>query len=483
MVLQRGKPVHIWGEAAPGEKVTVAFREQTKTATANDEGRWSVKLDPLKAGGPDTFTVSGANELALKDVLVGEVWIGSGQSNMAGGVGSYAKNDEVLAKLAEGSYPQLRLHRGGANRWDVATPEANQRFSALLFAFGQRLQEDLDVPVGLILGAVGGTPSGRWMTADMFAADEQAQAVIKAAAAGDNYEQRLAQHEKALAAWAAKVEEAKQLKKRAPRKPLPPAKVGEVQGGVMGDLYNRFIAPVEGFTIAGVLWDQGEAGTRIQGLDQFYAMGALIGGWRRVWDQGEFPFLYVQKPSGGGCAWDYENPITRKGDAFSPQPSAPPKSNGGLYRELHISIMRHPNTAMVTARDLGASIHPSNKSGYGQRGAQVAAGFVYEKEVEIYGPIYSSHQVKDNAIVLEFTHVGEGLAARHSEQLQGFQIAGEDKVFHWGTAKIEGDTIVVSSDKVKEPVAVRYAWAQRAPWANLFNKNGLPALAFRTDTE
>ena len=231
----------------------------------------------------------------------------------------------------------------------------------------------------------------------------------------------------------------------------------------------------------GVLWDQGESGTAIMGVDQYTLMGALIRGWRKDWGQGDFPFLYLQKPSGGGPAWDPANAVTKQANAYAAAPPNVPAANDGSYRELHIRILGYPQTAMVTASDLGSGVHPTNKSGYGERAARVALGVAYGKNVEYYGPLYASHVIDGAKIRLHFTHVGQGLAFKHGEALKGFAIAGEDKKFHWATAVIEGDTVVVTSDLVAKPVAVRYAWASQHPWANLFNKDGLPAQTFRTD--
>ena len=432
MVLQREMAAPVWGTASAGEAITVSIDGQTQSTKANNEGNWSLKLKPLKAGGPHTLSVVGSNSVEFKDVLVGDVWIGSGQSNMAGGVSGYAKGDEVLAKVAAGTYPQLRLCRGKGGNWQESNPQTNNGYSALLFAFGQQLQQDLDIPVGLILGAVGGTPSGRWLTDEMLA----------------NYE---------------------------------PTKAFKADRG--GDLYNQHILPVVPYGIRGVLWDQGESGTAIKELDQFTTMGALIGGWRDVWGQGEFPFLYVQKPSGGGCAWDKSNPTTRMAEDFAALPANPPQANAGNYRGHHVRIMQHPATAMVTARDLGSGIHPRNKSGYGHRAAQVALGFAYDQEVEIYGPIYDSHKIEGDTIRIEFKHVGTGLATKYGDGLQGFAVAGADGKYHWAKATIDGNTVVVSSSQVPEPIVVQYAWDKSAPWANLFNKNGLPALAFSTSQD
>lgn len=481
MVLQREMAVPVWGQAAPDEQVTVRFRDQTRTATADKDGRWSVRLESLTAGGPDKLTVAGSHTVTLDDVLVGEVWVGSGQSNMAGGVGGYAKGDEGLAKLAARTYPQLRLCKGSGGGWRVADEAGIAGFSALLFAFGQPLHEALDVPVGLIVGAVGGTPSGRWLTPEMLAADAACQEALRKFSATYDYDRQLAQHERAMAEWKKAADAAEKEGKKPPRAPAKPGRPGDLRGGRVGDLYEQHIQPVVGFGIRGVLWDQGESGTALEGLGQFVTMGALIRGWRTAWNQGAFPFLYVQKPSGGGCAWDPADPVTCKAEPFAALPAKPPQGEEGRYREEHIRIRQHPQTAIVTSTDLGSGVHPVNKSGYGQRAARVALGFAYGRKVEICGPVYDSQVVEGKAVRVKFRHVGQGLAQRHGERLQGFQIAGDDRVFHWADATIDGDTVVVSSSQVAQPVAVRYAWSNQSPWANLFNQDGLPALTFCTD--
>jgi len=479
MVLQRDQPVAVWGQAAPGEKVIVKIRDQEKTTTADQDGAWSLKLDPLKTGGPDKLTVSASNSVTIDDVLVGEVWIGSGQSNMEGTVSGYAKGDEVLAKLATASYPKLRLSRRGG-KWMEATGQTIKGFSAILFAFGQKLQQELDVPVGLMVGAVGGTPSGRWLTEEMLKNDTACQELIRKLSAAHDEDADKKKYQAALAKWEKDAEQAKNDGKKAPPKPLPPLKPGQIRGKA-GDLYLQNIRPMVPYTIRGVVWDQGESGTAIQGIDQFTLMGSLIKGWRAEFKQPGFAFIYIQKPSGGGCAWDVKNPMTSKGEAFAPQPANVPGFNDGLYRETHVRISSYPHTAMAISSDLGPGVHPSNKSGYGQRATQVALGMVYGKKLEYSGPVYDSHTVEGSKVRLKFTHVGQGLTARHGDRLQGFLIAGEDRVSHWAKAEINDNTVVVSSDKVTKPTAVRYAWSQQHRWANLFNKDGLPAQTFRTD--
>jgi len=274
--------------------------------------------------------------------------------------------------------------------------------------------------------------------------------------------------------WKARVKAAKLAGTKLPNKPRAP-----VKSEASGDQFIRRLGLVPPYAIRGVLWDQGEAGTNIAGVDQFTAMGALIKGWRKIWGE-DFPFIYVQKPSGGGCAWDKSDPVTSQASDFTTDLSQKIRGGSGKYRELHISIMQHPNTFMATSSDLGHFTHPSNKSGYGMRACRVALGAVYKKDIEIYGPIYDSHKIEGTTIRISYKHIGKGLAFKGGEKLQGFQLAGDDGVFNWADAKIDGNTVVLSCKKVAKPMVARYAWAGRCPWANLFNKDGLPALAFET---
>jgi sialate O-acetylesterase len=249
-----------------------------------------------------------------------------------------------------------------------------------------------------------------------------------------------------------------------------------------GDLYKRFIEPKAPYGIRGVLWDQGESKVQIPGVDQYTAMNALITGWRKVWGQGDFPFLHVQKPSGNGCAFDPANPINKGAKPFSPTlPGAHTTKPASLTYQLdHIRIGTLKNAPLVTAVDLGTGIHPACKSGYGERAARVALGFTYGKDVAISGPVYQSHTVANGKIRVKFDHVGKGLTARHADEIQGFAIAGEDGKWTWAKAAIDGDDIVVSSPDVAAPVHVQYAFSKDQSYANLFSKDGLPALMFTT---
>jgi sialate O-acetylesterase len=486
MVLQREVAAPIWGTAAAGDVITVAFAGQTKTVTTNADGKWMVKLDAMPASAePRDLIITSTHQSQVTtrkctDVLVGDVWLGSGQSNMAGAVRTFRGNDQGLQKtLAAAPYTRIRLLRSGLKGWQEAIPANVDAFSAILFAFGERLHKEIDVPVGLMLGAVGGTPSGFWLSEEMYRDDAACQAQVKEFAATYDFAKAMKGYERYMTAWKLNTEKAKESGARVGREPAKPKQAGECDG-VIGHLYAAHVQPYVPYAIRGVLWDQGEGGTGITGVDQFHVMGALIKGWRKAWNQ-EFPFIYVQKPSGGGTAWDLSNPTTKNANAFTAVPAGVPRDIDGVQREVHIKIQQHPNTAMVIGTDLGGMTHPTNKSGYAERAKQVALGFVYGQKVEISGPLYASHVVEGNKVRIKFTHVGQGLAARHSDKLQGFMIAGGDKKFVWADAVIDGDSIVVSSPAISNPAAVRYAWSSNAPWANLFNKDGLPAQTFRTD--
>lgn len=491
MVLQRGMAVPVWGTAAPGEKVTVAFAGQSKTATADDKGAWSVKLDSLQASAePRTLTIGSQK---IDDVLVGDVWVGSGQSNMDMVVASYTKGDPVLDEASKQTYQQLRLLRKDANAtWEQATPETNPKFSALLFSFGFPLQKELGVPVGLMVGAVGGTPSGFWLSDEMYRSDAACAEAVKKFAPTYKYDELVAKYavdkakfDEEFAKWKVIAEAAKKEGKEAPRPPRGPqpvGKAGETNSGKVGQLFEAYIRPYVGYGIKGVLWDQGESRTNIVGVDQVTLMGALIGGWRKAWGQGDFPFLYVQKPSGGGCAFDYAQPMNRLAEKFAPLPKTIPNTPDAEYSHVAFEqIMKYANTHMVISSDLGNGIHPPNKSGYGARAVQVALAVAYDKGNEYLGPQLASHSVQGDKVMLTFKHTGKGLAFKNGDKLQGFMIAGADKKFFWADARIDWASVFVSSKDVPNPVAVRYAWSNAFQWANLFNQDGLPAQPFRTD--
>lgn len=510
MVLQREMEVPVWGTALPGEKITATFSGKSASAVAGPDGVWRLKLGPFAANDqPGVMTLSSdrGDSVAIKDVLVGEVWIGSGQSNMQMRTASFiahpnapqvgtVPDKNLQAMVAGAPYPTVRLITTVANnnpippaelRWTAATGETLTYFSAELSAMGVTLSQKLNVPVGLMLAAIAGSPSCRWLTPAAIAEDPACRELLAKANATFSMEKEqakytaaLQKYEADLAAWNQLPEDQKKAKK-APGKPSVPVKPGEGQRWPVGDLHEQVLAPFIGYGIRGVLWDQGESGAMISSIDHNTLMAALIRSWRREWGQGDFPFVLVQKPSGGGCAFDEADPVFGwAADKFQPLP--PTASGRGDGREAMIKLASNPNSFLVPTSDLGGGLHPINKFGYGARGTRVILGAIYGQPLEWSGPFYDGSKVEGSKIRVHFTHTGQGLVFRNGEKLQGFAIAGADKKFVWADAQIEGNDVIVSSPTVPTPAFVRYAWDGAHPWANLFNKDGLPAPTFRTDS-
>ncbi len=471
MVLQRDMPVPIWGWAEPGEEVTVTVAGQTKTAITTADGKWIVKLDPLAAGGPHTMTIAGANTTTLEDILVGEVWLCSGQSNMAMTVGA-ARDAE--SEIASASFPQIRMatvaRQAAAEpqedcqvpAWQVCSPETVRGFSATAYFFGRHLHQHLNVPVGLINSSWGGTCIEAWTSKEALAQLESGRALIgKWAQMAAQYDPDAARqaYEKRLAEWEKTVKETPAGARR-PRKPAPPVHPSKNQNAP-GTLYNGMIAPLVPFAIRGAAWYQGERNSNSVSDAYEYRdeLPTLIGNWRGTWGQGEFPFLFVQLPNFAG----------KQPDALA------------LNRESMLLSLRTPNTGMAITIDIGESgnIHPKNKQDVGERLGLAARHVAYGEDVVSSGPVYRSARIADNEVILTFDHIGSGLVARDGE-LREFTIASEDGQFSPARAEIKGDTVVVSSEQVLEPVAVRYAWTSD-PRGNLYNREGLPASPFRTD--
>jgi sialate O-acetylesterase len=486
MVLQRGIPAPVWGTAKPGDTVTVEFAGQKKTATGDAAGAWKVVFDPLTASAePRTMTLtpsSGGVPARLEDVLVGDVWLGNWYNNT---VGSHLEHDKSLDAVAATIAPRLRtriLVEGQDTTWKRAEPASNAKFSAFLLPFAVALQTGSEVPIGLVAVSAFTPNASAWLSTEAFQDDAACQEQLAKMAAAYDEAKAQATYQADKAAW----EEAKKQVKvgenppPAPRKPVNP---GTVKRKFEGK-YQQLIKPLQPMAIRGAIWDFGD-NSGINGVDIDLVAGAVIRGWRKEWGQ-DIAFLYLPKPDGGGCAWDPKDPVTYMGDTFAPLPTAVPDAADGLTRGMYLRIRDVANTAMITTSDLGAGpalqpANPYNKTGYGTRAARVALGAFYGSKNEIYGPTYAAHAIEGNNIRITFTHVGQGLAFRPADKPQGFAVAGADKQFHWAKAVIDGDAIMVSSDRVPNPVAVRYAWADKHPWANLFNKDGLPALEFRTD--
>lgn len=480
MVLQRDMPLVVWGTADPAEEVAVTVAEQSKAATADGEGKWSVKLDALKAGGPYEMKIQGKNNtVQLRDVFAGEVWLCSGQSNMQMTV-SGVINKEV--EIASADHPKIRMltvdrktakepqHDCGG-KWQVCSPKTVAGFSAAGYFFGRELHKQLDVPVGLIDSSWGGTPIQAWTSTKAQAAEPELKPMIdQLMQQAKTYDpaKAMAQYEKQLAKWKQAVAQAKaEGTPRKGRQAQPPQKPQEPQLSpwAPGSLYNGMIAPLAPYAIRGAIWYQGEsnAGSKLYGLQ----MRTMIANWRGDWRKGDFPFLFVQLPN------------------FMAPQQKPSEPAGGwpLTREIFLKTLTAvPNTGMAVTIDVGEAndIHPRNKQEVGRRLAQWALAKTYGKDVVACGPLYKSMRVDGNKIVVEFDCVGGGLGARDGDKLKGFAIAGADKKFLWAEARIAGDTVVVSSPEIESPAAVRYAWANN-PDCNLINKAGLPASPFRTD--
>jgi sialate O-acetylesterase len=489
MALQQNMCVPIWGWADPGEAVTVCICNQTKSVCTCPDGKWIVKLSPMAAGGPHEMTVSGSNTIIIKNVLIGEVWVCSGQSNMEWVVNNslYANAEKEAAK-----HPSIRLFTVKKNvqdnpvsdctgKWVECSPASVGDFSAVGYFFGRTLYYQLQVPIGLIHTSWGGTPAEAWTTRATLEADPDLKPIMDryAKAKADdtqfNWDKKMAEYKRAqdtythdtLVKWNAAVEKAKAENKAPPPRPNGPrAPQHALNANSPASLYNGMIAPIVPYGIAGATWYQGESNAG-HAMQYRKLLPAMIRDWRNAWKQGDFPFMIVQLAN-------YNN--------GRPRPKDPEDSTWAELREAQtLTALHTTNTGQGLAIDIGEAgdIHPKNKQDVGLRLALSALKIAYHRNIVYSGPMYSSMSNEGNAIRLHFTHTDGGLVARDGE-LKGFSIAGDDKKFVWAKARMEGDSIVVSSDIVAKPVAVRYAWADN-PECNLYNKAGLPAVPFRTD--
>ncbi len=457
MVLQQGIDVPLWGWADEGETVTLQFQDQKVTSTTK-EGKWTVRLKPLKAGGPFTLTINGKNTIELKNILVGEVWICSGQSNMQWNL---RNTDNAEAEIAAAKYPMIRLFtvprlevdapvKDVKAAWIECSPETVVAFSAVGYYFGRDLHKARNVPIGLINNAVGGSPAESWMDGMVLKADGEYKEFFEA------YPGRMDQYEKALAKQKEDAEKAKAEGKPAPRAPGKP--------WLPSGLYNGMLAPLAPYAIKGTIWYQGESNaTRAYQYRRLFP--AMIRNWRDTWGQEDFPFLFVQLA------------------AFGPNSQNLGESDWAELREAQtMTLTSAPKTGMALAIDVGTydDIHPRNKQPVGARLALAARALAYGEKIVHSGPTYESMKVESAKVILSFKHMGGGLEARGGE-LKGFIIAGEDKIWRAAKAEIKGGQVIVSSAEVGKPVAVRYGWA-KYPESSLYNKEGLPASPFRTDT-
>lgn len=475
MVLQQGVTVPIWGKAGENETVSIEFCGQ-KVSTIAKEGKWFLKLKPLKSGGPFIMTIKGNNTIIVSNVLVGEVWVCSGQSNMARklGVQEYQPditdrqitvNDAVNFSHIRQYFVPLKgsetKYEDANSNWVVCDTNTVKDFTAVGYFFARDLSKrNKNVPVGLISSSWGGTPAQKWTSRAALESNPELKYIVgqydkSILTYPQDLEKYNSQKDSIMNSWKEKVEKAKSNGVKPPLKPN--VLVNPVLSGNCGGLYNAMIAPLIPYAIKGVIWYQGES-------DQFKAkqyqtlFPVMINDWRKEWNIGNFPFLYVQV-----APYEGMNPEIRESQL--------------------LCLKKTVNTAMSVTVDCGVAdkIHPPDKKTVGERLALAAEALAYNKKVAYSGPLYSSMQVKGNAIVLSFDHVNSGLVVK-GETLTDFVIAGADKKFVPAQAVIKGDKIIVSAEGISNPVAVRMGWSN-VPNVGLYNKNDLPASPFRTDVE
>jgi sialate O-acetylesterase len=475
MVLQQGQKNRVWGSADANEDVIVTIVGQRHQAKADDKGKWQVTLDALAIGGPHTLSITGKNKLAVEDVLVGEVWICSGQSNMQWEV-RQANDGDLEAKTAK--YPKIRLisvpqvgtqepQDDFKGKWEICSPETAGSFSAVGYFFGRQLHQTLDVPIGLIDDAWGGSACEAWVRRDLLEKDEKYKPLIaRWEQTEKNFDEPRAKaaFEKQRADYPAAVTKAKAEGKNPP---AAPRYNNLLTGNARpGNIYNGVLKPTIGYGIRGVVWYQGEsnASRAYQYRDLFPLM---IQSWRDEWKIGDFSFYWVQLAD------------------FMAEKTEPGDSGWAELREAQtLTMKRLPNTGEAVIIDLGEArdIHPRNKQDVAKRLARWALARDYGiSDIPYKSPQYKSMEKQSGKITLSFDHVGGGLYTFDTTSPVGFAIAGSDKKFVWADAKLVGnDQVEVSSEKVPEPVAVRYAWADN-PVCNVYSKEGLPLTPFRTD--
>lgn len=470
MVLQQKSTVALWGTADAGEAVTVTVGWQKKPlkTTADAQGRWLVRVPTGKAGGgPYTITVQGNNQLVISNVVLGEVWLCSGQSNMNFTVDRRAGWKTGIPNAAEimpqAQFPAIRMftvaqkvadtpQRDAEGRWVVCSPATVGDFSAVAYFFAQEIHQKTHFPIGLIHSSWGGTPAESWTRQDVLAQDPILAPTLT------HYEEGLKTYDADQAAY--KIQQAAYKEEQAadPKttRPAPVGPLAATSNKSPSKLYNGMIHPLIPYTLKGVIWYQGESNAD-RAAQYRRLFPALIASWRAEWQQPEMPFNFVQ--------------------------IAPHRSQNAEIRDAQLFTLRTvPRTGMVVTTDWGdsADIHPRNKQVVGHRLALWALAHDYgEKKAEYSGPIYQGFKVENGQVHLRFEHVESELVAQNGP-LREFTIAGPDSVFHPAQARIEGRTVVVWSERVQQPVAVRFAWKD-IPHPNFFNGAGLPATPFRTD--
>jgi len=516
MVLQQEAQVPVWGTAQAGERVTVTVGDHTASTTAGVDGKWRVDLAPFPNGmAPTTMTVIGKNTVSFQDVLVGDVWVCSGQSNMELPMVCASNQKDEIPKANDA---QLRLFKvapklslkpvsdlGGS--WERCTPDTIRYFSAAGYFFGKELRADLKRPIGLIGTYWGGSTAQAWTSLSGLQKDPPFTRYLDMYKSNfDNFAQFSDHYDEREAAWKIAYQKWKDggnqdlanawvkavAKAREEHQPEPPVDFATtpqeppLPGGdqkAPANLYNGMISPLVPYAIKGVAWYQGEYNSD-DPMEYYDLLPRLIADWREKWGQGDFPFLIVQLPA-----------LFVIGDQDFPRKIT--SDSWDIIREAQMQTLKLPNTDMIVTLDIGGELHPSDKVDVGHRLALAARHHVYGENIVSSGPMFQSVKKEQNQMIISFTQVDGGLAIGTSpfpdpkgshvlqppEKLAGFTIAGTDKNWVEADARIKGDTVVVSSPQVKDPASVRYGWGTGIYDAecNLYNKAGLPAAPFRTD--
>ncbi len=467
-ILQSNKPLAIWGRADAGERVTVSFADQTISTVTDEKGAWRVILAPLSVNAaPQILTVTGKNALTFKDILVGEVWLCAGQSNMEFKL-SKAKN--AKEELAAANYPLVRQYSmryflsntpeiKNLGYWTIASSTTAADFNAVGYFFARELHQKLGVPVAIIDASWGGTSVESWLSGEFVNSKPELGFVAQHWQARlDDYPALKAKYDTDLAIWQQRSDEAKSKGEPFTQlRPLaPPNPDGSPHQDKPSAIYNAKIAPLTPATIRGVLWYQGE-GNAERALEYESLFPALINGWRAAFHQPDLPFFWVQLPNYNSRGWTE-------------------------LRVAQSKTLALPATGQAITIDVGEAnnIHPLNKQSVGDRLARLALRRVYNRKIADSGPVFSSARFEGGAARIEFTSVEGGLRFE-GETLSGFEVAGADRKFVPAVARIEGACVIISASGVPLPIAVRYAW-KNAPVANLANSEGLPAAPFRTDS-
>jgi len=474
MVLQQGQAIPIWGKADPGEVVTVHFAGQSKKTIAAMGGTWRVKLDPMRANAtPATMIISGKNTIELKNILIGEVWLVSGQSNMERLLSETANGE---AAIAAANHPLIRLFNVSRQvafkrappplaTWQPCSPQTIKQFSAAGYYFGVELERELRVPIGLINSSYGGSQAEAWTPVEYLLASEDLRPTVERKKIWDEERPRVrADYDEALKKWRADSDKAKAAGARPSPSPAVPDALREYR--IASSIYDGMIAPIIPFFIRGAIWYQGES-NEARAQQYGVLLPTMIRAWRERWGEGNFPFGIVQLPN-------YRDP--------KPEPSDEAWSH--LREAQRRTALHTPNTGLIVTIDIGEAhdIHPKNKLDVGKRMALWALVDVYGRKMTKSGPIFRNAKIAASKIILTFDEVGQGLRIRDGDELDEFAIAGADHKWRWASAKIVAkDRIEVWSDVVSQPLAVRYAFNNNPKHPNLTNETRLPAAPFRTD--